>query len=233
MKKKTFAVRHDRRGRGFTLLELVVVVAIAGTLLALLIPAVMSLRQAAARIQCANNLKQIGLGLHNYESAFGRFPPGNAKTPWTVAAGSFFGLEALCQAYDKNEDPYHPNNVALGTAAQKVFSCPNDNEIHLAPTNWIAGNYAANSEVLDRCNSPLKCTDGASCTILAVEIAGQQGLAYITGPSLFPGIEHSLHKRCFNVVFVDGSVRALPTSISDRTMLALGTPDAGDNPDDD
>src|SRR5207244_3695762 len=102
--------------------------------------------------------------------------------PWTVAAGDGFGLESLCQIYDQNEDPYDANNAPLGAVPQTIFACPQANEIRILPNNWIAGNYAGNIEVLDRCYSVSKCTDGASQTILATEIASDRGLAYITGP---------------------------------------------------
>jgi prepilin-type N-terminal cleavage/methylation domain-containing protein/prepilin-type processing-associated H-X9-DG protein len=127
---------NTQRSRAFTLVELLVVIAIIGVLVALLLPAVQAAREAARRMKCQNNLKQIAIGLHNYEDSFGRLPYG-ANAPccnppgdnWCIMLFPFIELKPLYDAMDHNGflNSKTPANVA---AAQNhklpVFICPSD-----------------------------------------------------------------------------------------------------------
>jgi prepilin-type N-terminal cleavage/methylation domain-containing protein/prepilin-type processing-associated H-X9-DG protein len=101
------------RHRGFTLIELMVVCAILSLLVALLLPAVQSAREAARRAQCASNLRQIGIGLQNYEQVMGCFPPNVLNfghLPW-----SFFSVHSRILPYLEQRPLYDAINFSVGT----------------------------------------------------------------------------------------------------------------------
>lgn len=105
-----------KKQNAFTLVELLVVIAIIGILVGLLLPAVQAAREAARRMQCSNNLKQIGLALHNYESANKRFPP-SATVDWTVTVtgnNGSWGVHGRILPYLEQANLY--NVVDLTTA---------------------------------------------------------------------------------------------------------------------
>ncbi len=111
----------------FTLVELLVVIAIVGILVSLLLPAVQAAREAARRLQCSNNLKQIGLGLHNYESTFKKFPVGSIESNFISAFTSI--LPHLEQGntyaqYDFSQYYTRPENAAASKQWIPTFLCP-------------------------------------------------------------------------------------------------------------
>src|SRR5262245_178223 len=100
-----------RRG-GFTLIELLVVIAIIGMLVALLLPAVQAAREAARRVECTNNLKQIGLAMHGYHDAVGSFPPGRLRS-LNDGRGQCFSAFAYLLPYMEQRALYDATNFSL------------------------------------------------------------------------------------------------------------------------
>jgi prepilin-type N-terminal cleavage/methylation domain-containing protein/prepilin-type processing-associated H-X9-DG protein len=102
--------------RGFTLIELLVVIAIIAVLIALLLPAVQSAREAARRAQCVNNLKQIGLGMHNYHQSVGTFPIANATNtfsdPGVTTSWGNWSAQAMMLPYMEQQSIYNSANFA-------------------------------------------------------------------------------------------------------------------------
>jgi prepilin-type N-terminal cleavage/methylation domain-containing protein len=161
--------RFRFRSRGFTLVELLVVIAIIGVLVALLLPAVQSAREASRRQTCLNNLKQIGLGMHNYEGTWKVLPVGimggiTADTDdgwaWGTAILPFIEQQALFNQLNPNGRPRAVRNnfeatgsgrqIAGGETPLKTFRCPSSQLPKVVgPTDRLpgAGVYAPSSRL--------------------------------------------------------------------------------------
>ena len=160
-------MKTPRNRPGFTLIELLVVIAIIAILIGLLLPAVQKVREAAARMQCSNNLKQLGLALHNYEGATGKWPPLypytapgstalNYRYTWSVLAqlNPYLEQTNIYNAMDLTQPIYVGSPAAISSQNRfavvqkvKIFLCPSDRGEpvssaygvqNMGPTNYVA-----------------------------------------------------------------------------------------------
>ena len=169
-------IRRSMRSYGFTLIELLVVIAIIAVLVGLLVPAVQKVREAANRMSCSNNIKQIGLGMHNYHSSFAKLPPMSRYNPrpglttsgeqaekgnlWIyllpyIEQDNIYKLSAFPSPRNPSIDDGATAAKALGSKVIKTYLCPSDGNNQPAETwtnGWVVANYVANHDAFHNPN---------------------------------------------------------------------------------
>lgn len=253
------AVLPPRQGMGTGAVVAIVLVAAAavilvcgGILVALLLPAVQAAREAARRITCNNNLKQIGLAFHNYQTAYKCFPPayipdknGKPMHSWRVLILPFMEEEALYKQYRFDEPWNSPHNRALASQMPRIYACPTEGPSTSSETSYamIVGPHAISDGPTARSIREIK--DGLSNTIMVAEATNahinwmnprdldatkmQFRIANGSNPNATKYNEiSSPHSNGANVLFGDGSVRYLSSSTDPKKIEAMTTMDGGE-----
>jgi prepilin-type N-terminal cleavage/methylation domain-containing protein len=142
-----------RRRSGFTLVELLVVIAIISILIGLLLPAVQKVREAAARVKCQNNLKQIGLGMHNYHDAIGHFPPGKSPAYPGAAGYARWSGQALLLPYIEQDNLYKsidfnfpPETPGMGGVVNFMPEFQNPGRVNAVPCRTRVATFLCPSD---------------------------------------------------------------------------------------
>ena len=224
-----------------------------GMLLCQFLPAVQAARETKRRVQCVENLKQIGLAMQSYRQKCGCFPPsfipgedGKPKHSWRVLLLPFLGKQDLYGQYRFDEPWDGPNNVALGHQMPAIYHCPSDPTPGPSQTSYamIVGPDAISDGPTARRMSDIK--DGPANTIMVAE-AAKAGISWMEPRDLIAekmdlctrAVEKDLrretceifgnHNALANVLFCDGSVRALSNeSVYPKELEALMTIDGGE-----
>jgi prepilin-type processing-associated H-X9-DG protein len=223
-----------------------VLVICGGILLALLLPAIQSAREAARRTQCMNNLKQIGLALHMYHDRYNTFPPayvadasGKPMHSWRVLVLPFLDQQSLYNEYDFSEPWDGPNNSRLLTRMPRLFACPSDPNAATSTTTDYAGVLGEHCVFRGAQSVTIaSISDGTSNTLLVGEVAGAKipwmrpdDIDITKHPALGdPDGFSGNHPGGVIFLLCDGSVRFISQSVNPQTLKALFTRDGNEVP---
>ena len=206
-------------------------------------------REAARRMQCNNNLKQIGLAMHNYHDAHGCFPPayipdenGQPMHSWRVLVLPYLEQKPLYDQYNFDEPWDSPQNLALANLVPPVFQCPSDTLVGPSETSYLM--IVGPGTVSDgpTASKIREITDGTSNTILVVEGAGcgvpwleprdldAEQLSYLVNDPVDRGIV-SEHPEGANLLFCDGSVTFVDAAVEPEEVQAMSTISGGEEVD--
>ncbi|MFO0935835.1 MAG: DUF1559 domain-containing protein [Gemmataceae bacterium] len=140
-------MNRARRKTGFTLIELLVVIAIISIMIGMLLPAVQKAREAASRMCCSNNLKQLGLAFHNYEGALGRLPPSRSavgSATWAVSIMPQMEQDNLYRQWNLSL-PYYMQNTVARLSPVKSYFCPSRRTSQDAQAGSLSGDIPSQS----------------------------------------------------------------------------------------
>ena len=226
--------------RGFSLIELLVVLVILAIAAALLLPPVTrSSRGGARRAQCRNNLKQIGLALHNYHDDYDTFPPaftvnaeGRPLHSWRTLLLPYLDQQPLYNQLDLSKPWDDPANAMLFEKARvPIFACPS-NPLKIEQTTYLA--VVSDQSVLRAGKScSLKdITDGTSNTLVILEVTTDHAVPWMAPQdadaaiiSEFLGTSPHAHTGGGHALLADGSARFLSQNIDKNTLQGLITVD--------
>lgn len=159
-------MRHHIR-QAFSLIELLAVIAIISVLIGLLLPAVQRVREAANRISCANNLKQLGLAMHHYENVHGHLPPnklGEHLATWAVLILPYMEQDNLYAQWNVKKYYFQQNDMARQSAVPNYF-CPSRRTMATAPRLSVSGDkppaYVGLAHVPGALSDYAVCIDGS------------------------------------------------------------------------
>jgi prepilin-type processing-associated H-X9-DG protein len=223
-----------------------VIVVCGGILLALMLPAVSAAREAARRSQCTNNLKQLGLAMHEYHDNYKCFPPayipdedGKPMHSWRVLLLPYLEQQPLYEAYNFDEPWDSPGNLALAAQMPPFFRCPSDGESGRSETSYamLVGPQTISDGPTANGIGDIK--DGTSNTILLVEVTGsginwleprdvdvEKSALAINNPA-GTGIR-SNHPGGVNILFCDGAAQFLSETIDPQVLKGLSTINGGE-----